>query len=271
MRIDFHNHLFPDALAVRTIPHLAQISKVPPHSDGTVAGTLKVMEAWGTSLAVVQHIATKPGQQHNVNKFAVQVQQENPRLRSFGSVHPHDPQALEELDFIHRSGLLGVKLHPAYQQCFAIDEAYFPLYEKMERLGLMVLFHAGIDPVSPTNYAPAQDLATIAKTFPKLTIIAAHMGAVGDPESARLLCPYENIYFDTALAALFLEPGSYERLIREKGVDHILFATDCPWNSAPSELALLDRLSLTPGERELIDWKNAARLLHLTEKGLPDF
>ena len=68
-----------------------------------------------------------------------------------------------------------------------------------------------------------------------------------------------------------MDPGSYERLIREKGVDHILFATDCPWNSAPSELALLDRLSLTPGERELIDWKNAARLLHLTEKDLPDF
>ena len=263
MLIDFHNHLFPDFLAARTIPHLAQISRVPPHSDGTVAGTLQKMREWGTDLAVVQHIATKPGQQHNVNKFAVQVQQENPQLLCFGSVHPLDPQALEELDFIHQSRLYGVKLHPAYQQCFAIDRAYFPIYEKLEQLGLPVLFHAGLDPVSPTNYAPAKDLAAIAESFPHLTIVAAHMGSTGDPESARQLCRYENVYFDTSLSALLLEPQNYERLIREKGVDHVLLASDCPWNALPAELELLHRLHLSQEELEQICWKNAAHLLHL--------
>ncbi len=263
MRIDFHNHLFPDALAARTIPHLAQVSQVPPHSDGTVASTLQRMREWGTDLAVIQHIATKPGQQHNVNKFAVQVQAENPQLLCFGSVHPLDAQALEELDFIHQSGLHGLKLHPAYQQCFAIDKAYFPIYEKLEHLGLPVLFHAGLDPVSPTNYAPADDLAAIAETFPKLTIIAAHMGSVGDPEQARKLCKYENVYFDTSLASLFFDPKTYEHLIREKGVDHVLFATDCPWSTAPAELALLQQLHLTPEEFERIYWKNAVQLLQL--------
>lgn len=37
MIIDFHTHIFPDTLAVKTIPMLAQRSHTQPHTDGTAA------------------------------------------------------------------------------------------------------------------------------------------------------------------------------------------------------------------------------------------
>ena len=86
MLIDFHVHLFPDAIAERTLEHLGQIAQLPYYTKGTVADTLRYMNEMGVDIGVVQPIATKPGQQKTINNFAAAIQ--NGRLRSFGSVHP---------------------------------------------------------------------------------------------------------------------------------------------------------------------------------------
>ena len=43
----------------------------------------------------------------------------------------------------------------------------------------------------------------------------------------------------------------------------MLFGTDCPWSTAPDELALLRRVGVTGSDLENILWKNAACLLKL--------
>ena len=43
MIIDFHTHAFPDALAVKTIPMLAEKSGTVPHTDGTADGLAAVL------------------------------------------------------------------------------------------------------------------------------------------------------------------------------------------------------------------------------------
>ena len=75
MKIDFHVHLFPDALAVRTIEKLARIAgdehgDAPHYTDGTLRGTLEKMDVWGVDRAVTQHIATSVHAMHKVNDFA---------------------------------------------------------------------------------------------------------------------------------------------------------------------------------------------------------
>ena len=263
MLIDFHTHLFPDALAPRTLPMLAATANAPYYTDGTVAGTLTAAADWGVDYNVVLHIATRPGQQRTINDFAKRVQDDHPNFLCFGTVHPKDPQALPELARIRALGLYGVKLHLAYQECFAGDEAYFPLYEEMERLGLPVLFHAGIDPVSPVNYAPAEALAAVARAFPRLTVIAAHMGALMEPREGAKLCGYDNVYFDTAMSSIHLDPGDYAALLRKRGPEHVLFGTDCPWNTVAAELGRLETLGLSADELEDVKWRNAARILGL--------
>lgn len=182
MKIDFHVHLFPDALAVKTIEKLARIAgdehgDAPHYTDGTLRGTLEKMDVWGVDRAVTQHIATSVHAMHKVNDFAASVRSE--RLYAFGSVHPDAPDALEELERIRALGLDGVKLHPDYQNFFVDEERMASIYEKMAQLHLPVLFHAGWDPLSPELlHAEPEHLAHVAEGFPELTIIAAHLGGM---------------------------------------------------------------------------------------------
>ena len=78
MKIDFLVHLFPDALAVKTIEKLARIAgdehgDAPHYTDGTLRGTLEKMDVWGVDRAVTQHIATSVHAMHKVNDFAASV------------------------------------------------------------------------------------------------------------------------------------------------------------------------------------------------------
>ncbi|WP_180951153.1 amidohydrolase family protein [Marasmitruncus massiliensis] len=266
MLIDTHTHLFPDLLAGRTLQKLSEISGCPYCTDGTVAGTQRYFAQSGVDFAVVLHIATKPEQQTNVNNFARQVQDENPNLICFGSVHPDASDALEELYRIKELGLHGVKLHPDYQKVFIREERYFPLFETMSKLGLPVAFHTGWDPVSPgITRGSSKDVAVVARAFPRLTVIAAHMGGLNRYEEAQTyLAGLRNVYFDTAMSsAYFRSPELYERLIRRHGLDRVLFGTDCPWSTVDAELRFLNQTSLTEAEKAQIAFENAKRLFDI--------
>ena len=263
MLIDTHTHLFPDFLAGRTLQKLSEVSGCSYCTDGTVAGTQQYFAQSGVDFAVVLHIATKPEQQTNVNHFAKQVQDENPNLICFGSVHPDAPDALEELYHVKELGLYGVKLHPDYQKVFIREERYFPLFETMSRLGLPVALHTGWDPVSPdVTRGSSKDMAEVARAFPGLTVIAAHMGGLNQYEEAQAhLAGLRNVYFDTAMSSVYFQsPELYERLIRRHGLDRVLFGTDCPWNTVGAELHFLDETGLTEAEKAQITFENAKRL-----------
>ena len=85
-------------------------------------------------------------------------------------------------------------------------------------------------------HCPADVLGKIADLFPRLTIIAAHMGGMDTPqEAAKHLAGKKNVYFDTAFASHFLDAASFTQLVKLHGADKVLFATDCPWSTLPAE------------------------------------
>lgn len=265
--VDFHVHLFPDALAGRTLPKLSHTAAdahgdAPYFTDGTLSGTLASLQRWGVTAAVTQHIATSVHSMHKVNDFAAFVR--GPQLYAFGSVHPDAPDALEELERIKSLGLDGVKLHPDYQ-CFFVDESRMaPLYEKMAQLQLPVLFHSGWDPLSPDLvHAEPERLKAVVEGYPGLTVIAAHLGGMQRYDQVeRYLLGHQNLYIDTAMTSPYLhDPAQYTRILRGHGLSRVLFATDCPWSTPSRELPLLDWAELTAQEREMVLWGNALRLL----------
>ena len=71
MIIDFHTHAFPDFLAPRAIPTLAENSGLAPYHDGTAAGLIDRMDKSGIDRSVVLNIATNAHQELSVNRFAV--------------------------------------------------------------------------------------------------------------------------------------------------------------------------------------------------------
>ena len=252
---DTHVHFFPDKLADKALPKLREISQCETHSDGTRSGTVKNFAEWGCAGGMVLHIATNAHQQTSVNNFAKESQHGN--LYCFGSVYPYAENALEEMVRIKEMGLYGIKLHPDYQEFFIGDEGALPIYAQAEKLGL---------PLSPNLiHCPADVLGKIADLFPRLTIIAAHMGGMDTPqEAAKHLAGKKNVYFDTAFASHFLDAASFTQLVKLHGADKVLFATDCPWSTLPAEKALLEAADLSPSEKERIAYRNAEELFGVT-------
>ena len=262
MIFDMHTHAFPDAIAAKALPKLANICGCPYHTDGTLTGTQQKMKEWGVDAFALMHIATTPTQHTSVNNWAASIQNEKD-IFCFGSVHPNAENPVAEIQRIHSLGLKGIKFHPDYQDFMVDDPQLFPLYEEAAALHLPVTFHTGRDPLSPDLiHAPAEKMAKIADLFPSLTIIAAHMGGMDTPDEAEaFLLGKRNVYLDTAFASHFLSPVQCERMMRRHGLERILFASDSPWSRSCDELRFLEQCHLTDRELELICWDNAYQLL----------
>ena len=263
MVIDFHTHCFPDSLAEKAIERLSFVSGgLHPHTDGMVAGLRSSMERDGVELSVVLNIATNAHQQRKVNEFAAAIN--NGRdIVAFGSVFPGSPDALEELEYIHSLGLKGVKLHPDYQGFSVDDPKLKPLYRKISSLGLITVFHAGLDYGFPPPYgATPKKMATALGWFDS-PVVAAHWGGIGCGEAVlKHLCG-RDVYFDTSFGYGQM-PKYYAQTILDKhGTERMLFGTDTPWHTPAMERRLLDTLELTEDERTAILCGNARRLLKL--------
>ena len=263
MVIDFHTHAFPDALAPRAIGRLSEASGgLIPYTDGSVSGLRARMAESGVSRSVMLSIATNAHQQRAVNDFAISV---NGRegIFAFGSVFPDAPDAMEELERIAAAGLRGVKLHPDYQGFFSDDARYYPLYHKISDLGLITVFHAGVDyGFAPPYRNTPERMARAAKEFSS-PVVAAHWGGVDCYEGVLTHLCGGDVYFDTSFGYSMLPKYYALQILERHGTERMLFGTDSPWHTAEMEWRLLDTLGLTQTEREAIAYGNAARLLGL--------
>lgn len=261
---DFHTHAFTDALAERAVSGLADTSGITPATDGTLAGLRKKMAENGIDRALLLPVATKPSQQTTINNWAAEIMGDG--LFCCGTVHPDAEDAVREVERIKSLGLCGVKFHSEYQKFAPHEERMFPIYEKIAELGLIAVFHGGWDPYSEDIVrATPQSFAALAEAFPHLTIVAAHLGGLGmwDDVERYTAGKYENLWFDVGVISRYIEDEQLLRIIRMQGADKVLFGSDCPWDDPANEIAMINRLSLTEKEKELIFCKNAERLLNI--------
>lgn len=261
MVIDFHTHCFPDALAEHAIQRLSRTGGgLMPYTDGTLSGLRQRMTQDGVDLSLVLNIATNAGQQTNVNNFAAAINQEEGIL-AFGSVYPGAPDVFDELERIKALGLKGVKLHPDYQG-FAVDDVRMkPIYRKISELGLITVFHAGVDYGFPPPYGGMPQALARALDWFSAPVVAAHWGGLGCGEDVlRYLCGH-NVYLDTSFGYATMSKYCAEKIVERHGVDRILFGTDTPWHTAAMEWRLLDSLGLSDADRAKIACGNAKRLL----------
>ena len=263
---DFHTHAFTDQLAERAVSGLSETSGIEPATDGTLGGLRKIMGKNGISGAMILPVATKPSQQTTINNWASEIMGDG--IFCCGSVHPDAEDAVQELRRIKSLGLYGVKLHSEYQYFCPDEERMFPLYEEMEKLGLIAVFHGGWDPYGQDEIrAVPRSFAVVAEEFPHLRIVSAHMGGMRlwDDVERYIAGKYENIWLDTGVVANYISEEQMLRLIRLHGADRVLFGSDCPWDNPAEEISLINRLPLSEEERESIFYKNAEMLIGIKE------
>ena len=271
MLIDFHTHVFPDALAPRAISALAESANETPSTDGTVAGLRASMKAAGITHSVTLPVLTKPSQFDSVNEYAASLEGV-PGIIPFGGAHPDDPDIDARLDRLVSLGLRGVKLHPAYQRTFVDDEKYVRLIRGAVERGLVVLLHSGFDAGFPDElHCPPERAARMLDLVGEAgrgRIVLAHSGANLMPDEVIRHLAGRDVYFDLGYTLGNDDLEQTRRVIRAHRTDRILFATDSPWNDQSEDAGRLDMLGLTPDEREAVAWRNAARLLGMSEAEL---
>ncbi len=263
MLIDFHTHAFPAKIAARATGSLSHGSGgMVPQTDGTISSLITEMDRDGVDLSVVQSIATNPRQQHSVNSFAIEIN-DNPRIVAFGSVHPDAPDALEELERIAASGLKGVKFHPEYQQFYADEPRMKPIYRKISELGLITLYHAGQDIGFAPPYHGLPDQLLRALKWLDTPVVAAHWGGYcSSLDVMDKLCG-EHLYFDLSLGYGVIPKPLAQAIVDKHGPEKLLFGSDMPWHRPEWELRLLNSLDLSDCDKENILFRNAQKLLNI--------
>lgn len=264
--VDCHAHAFPDELAERAVPLLAEEADVEPALDGKVSSLLRSMDAVGIRATVVASIATKPEQFDSIVRWSASVASE--RIIPFPSVHPADPEAVARVRRLRDEGFRGLKLHPYYQE-FELDaERMFPLYEAMADCGLVLLCHTGFDIAYPRyRVCDPVRIAAVAERFPGLKLVTAHIGAWEDWDGVREHMLGKPIYMECSYSFDWMSPESARELLTAHPKEYVLFGSDSPWGDQARQLEQLRALGLGAEREAAMLWGNAERLLGLPPAG----
>jgi len=226
-----------------------------------------------------------------MNEWGCKLSKRFPQLVALSCISPDLGGAegmVKEVELRASQGARGIKLHPGMFSFFPDDEVMFPAYEKCQALGLPVMADSGAWPTphilaefpSPVavpvqhdviDYGEPKNWAKVAKAFPRLKIVLAHLGSAWWDERVELAQKYPNVYFDTSqgFSAPDLIPHSphrglaeadVPRIFRKIGVDRILYGTDFPALASQPQLEQMMRIPLTDEEKQKILAQNAKRV-----------
>jgi len=263
--VDFHTHAFPDSLAHRAVPALAQAAAVPAQLDGTLAALLGSMQGAGIAVSVVASIATKPAQFGPIMDWSRSIASE--RIVAFASIHPADCAAVERLGEIFARGIRGIKLHPYYQDFDLDDRALFPIYDALQQLGLILLCHTGFDMAYPrTRRCDPVKIARVLENFPELKFVATHLGAWEDWDAVAEHLIGKPVYLDTAFSIDYCGPERARQLLLAHPKEYVLFGSDSPWDEQSKAVASVLQLKLGEERERLMLGTNALRLLGMTPR-----
>ncbi|HNX33991.1 MAG TPA: amidohydrolase family protein [Kiritimatiellia bacterium] len=259
---DFHVHLYPDQLAGKAVGSLAQRFGNPPAFDGTVGGMIADLQASGIRGALNLPVATKPAQVDSINAWAA-ANNCGP-VFSLATVHPDTSDIPGVLAAARAAGFRGVKLHPEYQTFTLDDPRVTPVWETCSDLGLFVFLHAGGERVfTPPFHTTPSAIAALLARYPRLAVVAAHLGGFQMWDESEAVLIGKNLYLDLSHTFFWMPEEQLLRMVRRHGADKIVFGSDAPWQVPAQVLGAFLAQPFTPTELRQILWDNAARLLNL--------
>lgn len=258
--IDFHSHVYPDAIAPKAAQSIRDFYKLGEDTmNGTVASLLEQGDMAGIEKFVILPVAMRPERTRHINDFILEQLEQQPRFYGFGTVHAAMENITDEVQYIMDKGLRGIKMHPD-SQVFAIDdERLMPVYE-MAQGKLPIIFHMGD---VRFDYSHPKKLRRILEMFPKLEVIAAHFGGYGMYETAYELLHDKDCFFDVSSSLMFMEEGVAEKYINLYGAERFVYGSDYPMWEPVKEMQRFLQLKLTQNQLEQIAYKTAEHILRI--------
>jgi predicted TIM-barrel fold metal-dependent hydrolase len=167
----------------------------------------------------------------------------------------------EDLSYAAESlGLRGLKVHPYNLKVPATDSRLQPWYQAACELGLPITVHS-----NPTGFDPTFNGSAPCMIYQGLhaideNVTVAHLGGISFLETIVGFGYVDVSYTLLMLADLYGIPFC-ERLLRQIGIDRVLFGTDIPICAYSDYEHIFDKMAFTQNELERIAFVNANRML----------
>ena len=274
MKVDVHTHIWPDRIAEATLESMTRTVGIEAIAANTIAGIKAHMADSGVDKSIVLGIVERADQVRRANDWLISIQDE--QLVPFGAMHPDLEGKGAEIARLRGSGIKGIKLHPMINGFYPDDPKMFPIYEEMGE-SMVLEIHCGRLPCTQEHqsengaehqpvFAAPERIMNVVRQFPKLRIIALHLGGFYMlDEAERELIGRENILIDTTWPPSLREltPQTLTSIINKHGAHKVCFGTDFPLASQSSEAEYIQSLPLPDSAKEGILGENARQFIGL--------
>ncbi len=180
------------------------------------------------------------------------------RLIPFCSVNPWDSDAaVEEARLrLGDEGFKGIKLHPTLHGYHLADHGMVdPIFEVAADHGVPVIVHGASD-----LYNSPLEFAEMARAFPEVPLLMAHMGTFWLFQQAiELAKELGNLYLETSRAPVF----EIAEAVKALGPEKVIFGTDSPFVDYEWEVKKMERVAATDAAYDLVMGGNIAKILKL--------
>ena len=205
--IDFHAHIYPDKIAEKATNATGDFYGITPACIGTSEALLREGKRAGIDRFVLLPVATRPEQARHINTFIRDEVNAHAEFHGFGTLHP-DTQGFD-----------------------TDDKRLFEVYDYLQGRGTLIV-HCGD---KRFDYSHPRRLKHVIDNFPKLRVIAAHLGGWSLFDEAFALLKNSDCFLDISSCTMFLPPEKVTKYIHGYGADRVLFGTDFPLWSPESE------------------------------------
>jgi predicted TIM-barrel fold metal-dependent hydrolase len=226
------------------------------------------------------------------------------RFRAFAAV-PTSEVGAAATEFERRldAGFVGAMINGHTDGVFLDDQRFWPLFEIAQARGVPVYLHPGtphsglmtsyfrgFEDLSRPAWGFAIDASTqflrmlfggVFDNFPRLQVVLGHLGEGLPFGFDRMMdhtsyvtkrrglrrhprvCFRENLFVTTSGA---FSPAAFRCALEIMGEDNVLFSVDWPYESNQVGTRFFTALDMPETVREKLAWRNAARLLRLSDK-----
>lgn len=280
MIIDFHTHTFPGKISSKVVRKLGMAAHIRAYTDGSMEGLTASMALAGADYSVNLPVMTSPEQVEKINSSMIQHRESllSQGIIAFGGMHPDYPDYKKEIRRLRENHIAGIKIHPAYQNINLDDIRMLRIIDCASEEGLITLTHAGMDiGIYDRNYCSVAHILKVIDEVHPEKFVLAHMGNWDCWQDVEQDLAGAPVWLDTAFSIgpiaknpatdetpyeeMNLTDEDFIRLCRKHGTDHILFATDSPWQDQADYISRIKSMSFTDTEKEHIFSENAVALL----------
>ena len=266
MRVDVHTHIWPDRIADAVADSMESDLGFAPIASNTVEGIKAHMRASGVDKSIVLGVAARADQVRRANDWLISIADD--MLVPFGAVHPGLEDKAGEIRHLRSHGVTGIKMHPVINGFYPDDPQWFPVYEELGD-DMTLAIHSGRLPhqaSDATLYAAPERIMNVVRRFPRLKVIALHLGGFYMlDEAERVLLGHENILVDTTWPPSIREltAETITAILAKHGAHKVCFGTDYPLVDMGAESDYLASLPLSSDQVEGILGENARQFIGL--------